>query len=195
MALAMFTLALNARATTIEWLYTGNFVSINLGDYGGPQKNITDPDIVIVQITAYIIWDYDKAPLGNKEIIINLLKDGEFKIDGTADEIAGVEEAITLANLGSKHTTTLANLEYDTDYILDVVFLIQLKHDVLEEGEYLWYDPMHTVFFHEDYEPQNLIFYAGDFYGTGLFKPIPEPATGLLAALGGFVLLLRRKRG
>ena len=191
MALAIFTLALNARANIVTWSYTGNFNYIVFEEPDGVKKFLENPNIV--QITAYIIWDYyDAPPLGNKEIIIEQLKDGSFNLNGTAKQIAGVE-VINPAEVSDEHETDLVNLEENIDYILDVVFLLQFEHDVVPGYKYLWFDPMHDEYYHGG--DKDLTFYVGDFQSTKLFKPIPEPATGLLAALGGFVLLLRRKRG
>ena len=190
MALAIFTLALNARANTITWSYTGGFNHIDLEEYAGVTKLLTDN---IVQITAYIIWDYEEPLLGNKETIINQLRDGSFDINGTAKEIAGIEE-VTPDDLTEPHSTILVNLGAGSNsYILDIIFLLQLNPGVVPDHEYLWYDPKHLEHYHKG-DSSKLYFSVGDFIDIEFFIPIPEPAAGLLVALGGAVLLFRRKR-
>jgi len=183
MALAIFTLALNVQAVSIAWDFSG--WTFMLGDLAG-----------IEQVDAYLIWGTDDADIYQyQDTIIAQLTQGTF--NGTGAQIVGntgVDLSLPLDQDTILHTSDDGFEPDGGTYSFTVLFLIQLKSGVVREDGFeglFWFDPDHII----DYNSSNagvVNFNIGDFWKKGV---VPEPASGLLVALGGAALLLRRKRG
>ena len=176
--------AFNAQAVVITWDLTNMLYLEHVEHY-----------------YVYVVWGEDQTDhTKNFHDVWEKLRDGTFQWTNSSAEsqIAGYTPTDDIS-VGSLHQTDILGLDdLSHTYKISLLILCQFTTEGMEDrwdGNQFGYWMTSSLDYKLDMAllgPIHFSHHLEDF--LGYFNPVPEPTTGLLVALGGAALLLRRRK-